>query len=132
MKKAQREVHMMNIVDIIIECYETGTSKDLYLQEHSSRDVRVVMIELLTWLKLEHKREVWINDGKKTNLKPLLLNDNYPWCRDLKSIIAKENILSQYFSIIGDEFDFADSIPEEYRMRARVRAFEYYNPQKRS
>lgn len=123
---------MVNIVDIIIECYETGTSKDLYLQEYSSIDVRVVMIELLAWLKLEHKREIWINDGKKASLKPLLLNDNYPWCRDLKAIIAKENILSQYFSINGDEFDFVDSIPEEYRTQARERAFEYYNPQKRS
>lgn len=86
---------MVNIVDIIIECYETGTSKE-------------------------------------ASLKPLLLNDNYPWCRDLKAIIAKENILSQYFSINGDEFDFADSIPEEYRTQVRERAFEYYNPQKRS
>ena len=60
---------MVNIVDIIIECYETGTSKDLYLQEYSSIDVRVVMIELLAWLKLEHKREMWINDDKKGKFK---------------------------------------------------------------
>ena len=123
---------MMNVVDIIIECYETGTSKNLYLQEFSSRDVRVVMIELLTWLKLEHKREVWIKEGKKTSLKPLILNDIYPWCRNLKVMITKLDEFSQCFSINGDEFDFVDSMPEEYRMQARVKAFEYYNPQKRS
>lgn len=62
---------MIDTVDLLLEYYEKGTSSNLFshLQGLSSRDIRVVVIEILGWLKLEHKRELWIREGKKTNFK---------------------------------------------------------------
>lgn len=124
---------MIDIVDLILECYEKGTSNELFdnLQEFSSKDIRVVMIEILNWLKLEHKREIWIKEGRKTSLKPLLLNYNYMWCKNLREMVNKEDIFSQYFCINENKFDFSISVTEEERINARKKAFDSYNPQKR-
>ena len=42
---------MMDIVDLMIECYEMETANKLFinLQEFSSKDIRVVMIEILNF-----------------------------------------------------------------------------------
>lgn len=125
---------MMDIVDLIVECYEKGAPNDLSvdLQGFSSKDIRVVMIEILNWLKLEHKREIWIKEGRKTKLKPLLLNYNYTWCKILREMVEKEILFKQYFCINENIFDFSINIKEEERIIARKKAFDYYNPQKRS
>lgn len=125
---------MMDIVDLIIECYEMGTANKLFneLQEFSSKDIRVVMIEILNWLKLEHKREIWIKKGKKTSLKPLLLNYNYMWCKNLREMVDKGDLFNQYFCINENKFDFSINVTKEERINARKKAFDYYNPQKRS
>lgn len=68
----------MDLIDIILEYYEKGTSEIVLNceQELTQKEMRVVIIEILSWLKLEHKREMWIKKGKKTKIKPLLLNNN--------------------------------------------------------
>lgn len=125
---------MIDTVDLLLEYYEKGTSSNLFshLQGFSSRDIRVVVIEILGWLKLEHKRELWIREGKKTRLKPLMLNYNYPWCQNLQEMMNKEVLLNQYFCIEDNKFDFSSNITEEKRKKARKKAFDYYDPPKRS
>lgn len=125
---------MIDTVDLLLEYYEKGTPNSLfcYLQEFSPKDIRVVVIEILGWLKLEHKRELWIKEGKKTRLKPLILNYNYIWCKNLREIVEKEVLFNQYFCIEDNKFDFSPNITEENRKKARKKAFDYYNPQKRT
>ncbi len=125
---------MIDTVDLLLEYYENGASNGLSscLQEFSPKNIRVVVIEILDWLKLEYKRELWIKEGKKTSLKPLILNYNYTWCKNLREIVDKEVLFNQYFCIVNNEFDFSPNITEENRKRAREKAYDFYNPQKRS
>lgn len=125
---------MTDIVDLIIECYEKGVLSSSFScsRELSSEDVRVVMIEILSWLKLEHKRELWLKEGKRTGMKPLLLDQNYLWCKNLRGIVSEEGLFNQYFCINGNQFNFSSNIMEDERKEARKKAFDYYNPQKRS
>lgn len=125
---------MIDIVDLLLEYYKEGRSNNLitYLQELSPKDIRVVAIEILSWLKLEYKRESWMREGKKTKLKPLPLNDNSIWCKSLKEIVKKELVFKQYFVIENKRLDFSPDIAEDVRRKARKKAFDYYNPQKRS
>lgn len=133
-KRSGMEIRMIDIVDILLEYYNKGMSNGLiiYLQGLSSKDIRVVVIEILGWLKLEHKRKLWMEEGKKTKLKPLILNYNYIWCKNLKEMVEKEPLFKQYFYIEGNEFNFLPSITEDVRKKAREKAFNYFNPQKRS
>lgn len=96
------------------------------------KDIRVIVIEVLGWLKLEHKRELWIKEGKKARLKPLILNYNYTWCKNLRKIVDEEVMFNQYFCIVNDKFDFSPNITEEKRKKVREKAYDFYNPQKRS
>lgn len=125
---------MIDIVDLLLEYYEKGTSNSLfcYLQGFSPKDIRVVVIEILSWLKLEHKRELWIKEGKKTRLKPLILNYDYTWCKNLREIVDKEILFNRYFCIVNNRFDFSPNITDENRKKARKKAYDFYNPQKRS
>lgn len=124
----------MDLIDIILEYYEKGTSEIVLNceQELTQKEMRVVIIEILSWLKLEHKREMWIKKGKKTKIKPLLLNNNDTWCENLRELVAKEVLFKEYFCINDNKLDFSPNINEENRVIARKKVFENYNPQKRS
>lgn len=125
---------MIDMVDFLLEYYEKGTlnSSFSYLKDLLPKDMRVIVINILAWLKLEHKRELWIKEGRKTRLKPLILNYNYPRCQNLREIVDKEVLFNQYFCIENDNFDFSPNITEETRKKAREKAYVFYNPVKRS
>lgn len=108
---------MPDIMDLLLEYYEKGLPNSLFccLQELSPQDIRVIVIEILGWLKLERKRELWIKEGKKTKLKPLILNYNYMWCQKLREIVDKYTLFNQYFYIVDNRFDFSPNIAEEDR-----------------
>ena len=117
----------MNIVDKMIEFRDTRKT-DMF--SHIDSDNLVVIVtEMLSWLKLERKREVWIEQGRKTALKPLELNMNYPWCKDLADILQGDNDLSEVFCIDGNCVSFKDSVTTDYMHEARLLADEKYNPQ---
>lgn len=85
-------------------------------------------IELLSWLKLEKKRENWISEGRRTQLKPLELNDCYEWCALLKKLVANEPIFNELFEVNNNNLYFKESISNELRSQIREDAFTLYNP----
>lgn len=74
----------MNIVDRLLG-FEKEGKINLLITEQSAdmEDLRVITIELLSWMKLQQKRLLWIEDGRKTSLKPLELKMAFPWCQIL-------------------------------------------------
>lgn len=93
-------------------------------------NLNVIVIEILSWLKLQYKRELWIAQGRKTKLKPMDLNYEFPWCNELESYINDNNTFGEHFIIIGKTMEFKDEIPLDYILTARKLAFELYNPEK--
>lgn len=96
----------------------------------SDLELNVVVIKVLSWLKLEHKRSIWMSEGRKSGFKSLEIDIKYPWCANLYRLVEKEKLFHEYFSIKEGKFDFADAISEEDRINIREKVYRNYNPQK--
>lgn len=95
----------------------------------SKDNLNVIVVKILSWLKLEYKKSLWIAEGKKTELKPLELKENYSWCADLKRFISGTKAFSAYFRVDENKVTFAQNIPIEEQNRLRKKAYFLYNPQ---
>lgn len=122
----------MDIVDKLLTYRENNDIKLLITSDMriEQQNLNVIVIEILSWLKLEHKRGIWINQGKKNSFKPLKINSHYSWSVDLKRLVIQENVFKRYFKIENDNFDFRDAITESEREILRKKAYENYTPQK--
>ena len=83
---------------------------------------------MLSWLKLEKKRENWIEEGRKTKLKPLELNYKYEWCIFLKKLIIEESEFNELFEIKENLLYFKESVPATLQSQIRAEAYALYNP----
>ena len=117
----------MNIAEKLVEY--RNTRKGNIFGSVNSDSLVVIVTELLAWLKLERKREIWIEQGRKIKHKPLELNMNYPWCKDLSKILQEGDPLAEVFRIEGRFLDFKENITPEYIHEARLIAYEKYNPE---
>lgn len=120
----------MDIVDKLLIYYTSGDINGLITEENVMKnyELRVVVIEILAWLKLEHKRSMWIAEGKHTCLKPMKVDIQYPWCAYLYRLVENEKSFHNWFSIQDGKFDFSDQISEQDRSAAREKAYQNYNP----
>ena len=120
----------MNIVDCLLD-FKNEEKVGLLINEQAA-DVtilRVITTELLSWMQLQQKRLLWIENGKKTTLKPLTLNMSYPWCQTLSKYVETQMAFSSVFEIIDGKLDFKKDLPEEYVLYAFRTAYEKYTPQ---
>ncbi len=120
----------MNVSEMLIEYWNTHNTDTLgNLKEYDLESLNVIVVELLSWLKLERKRELWLEEGKRTCLRALELNMNYPWCTDLLNLLQSDTPLAEVFCIEDKHLKFRDSVSESYKHEARRIAYEQYNPQ---
>ena len=122
----------MDIVDKMVQYMETRDNSILLTTgiQMTIADLSVVIIKVLSWLRLEHKRKVWISQGRKTKHKPLDIDLKYPWCANLKMILEKEEDFGNHFAIKDGKFDFSNKVSEEEKKTSREKAFQNYNPQR--
>ena len=95
-----------------------------------NKDLHVVVIKRLSWLRLEHKRTLWIAEGRKTCLKPLDIDMRYPWCVDLGIHIDNEKLFYDTFSIKDRKFDFSDAVSEADRKKKKKKVYQNHIPKK--
>ena len=120
----------MNIVDCLLEFQKEEKAGKLVSEEIVDMTIlRVITVELLSWMKLQQKRLLWIESGKKTSLKPLTLNMSYPWCSTLCKYVDTQKVFNNVFEIRDGQLDFRKDLPEEYVTYAYQTAYEEYNPQ---
>lgn len=79
--------------------------------------------------KVREKREIWREQGRKSQNKPLELNDKYSWCSILVELVGI-GVFSKYFCIKDSKLDFLDTITKEEISNIRTYVYENYNPQK--
>ena len=122
----------MNIADILFLFRNTQDITVLNINPENANieELNVIAIEILSWLKLEHKRQLWQSEGKRTEQKPLHLNMQYTWCKYLKELLEFRNVFSDVLIIKGGILDFRDEVDESYRLSSRENAYHKYNPQK--
>ena len=119
---------------MMIEYRKTGNKRLLVNSEYNieKENLNVIVLEILSWLKLEHKRSLWMAQGRKRCLKPLQLNMQYSWSKDLCMLVEKEKLFHEYFRIKDGKFEFSDEVREEDKIEMRRLAYNNYNPQKRT
>ena len=120
----------MSIFEIMLEYLETRNKELLVTKdiEIDTETLTVIVIDILTWLKLEKKRELWKAQGRPGKNKPLELNMKYPWCVKLCELVEQEEAFKEYFCIENSKFDFADNVSLEERSIIRAFVYENYNP----
>lgn len=121
----------MSTIDELLK-YMKKRDKSILITNNqlSDYELNVVVVKILSWLKLEHKRSIWIAQGKKTRFKSLEVDIRYPWCANLYQLVENEKLFHDYFSIKEGEFDFSDEVSEEEKVMAREKDYQNYNPQK--
>lgn len=101
-------------------------SNDIELDE---KTLTVIVTNILSWIKLEKKREIWKSQGRKAKSKSLDLNMNYPWCENLCKLVEREELFNKFFCIKNSKFDFSETISEEEKDFIKDMVYENYNPQ---
>ena len=110
----------MNLAEALLEFRRTQSPNVLKVVEDISIDsLNIISISILAWLELEQKRIDWISQGKRIKLKSMTLNYQFPWCVELKELLEKENLLSDYFEIYDKEMRFKSCISEDQRNEKR-------------
>lgn len=123
----------MDIVAAMLKYMEVKDKRILVKNiQISDYELTVVVVKILSWLKLEHKRSIWISQGKRNRFKPLEIDMRYPWCANLYKLVENESLFQDCFFIKNSKFSFWDSVSEEDRRKAREKAYQNYNPQKRT
>ena len=123
----------MDIVGAMLKYMEVKDKRILVKNiQISDYELNVVVVKILSWLKLEHKRSIWISQGKRNRFKPLEIDMRYPWCANLYKLVENESLFQDCFLIKNSKFSFLDSVSEEDRRKAREKAYQNYNPQKRT
>ena len=118
-----------DIVKIFIRYLDTQIPFTEYVTIKDKSKLNTICFDLLSWLKLEKKREKWITEGKRTCLKPMEVKREYG-CRDLLiQLVEKEPLFNELFEFNGKEFYFKDTVPGDVRSQIRADAFSMYNPQ---
>ena len=125
------EETIMDIVGAMLKYMEVKDKRILVKNiQISDYELTVVVVKILSWLKLEHKRSIWISQGKRNRFKPLEIDMRYPWCANLYKLVENESLFQDCFLIKNSKFGFLDSVSEEDRRKAREKAYQNYNPQK--
>lgn len=123
----------MDIVAAMLKYMEVKDKRILVKNiQISDYELTIVVVKILSWLKLEHKRSIWISQGKRNRFKPLEIDMRYPWCANLYKLVENESLFQDCFLIKNSKFGFLDSVSEEDRRKAREKAYQNYNPQKRT
>ena len=119
-----------NSIKSIIEYLNSQDESILNIQSsiQDKASLNSACIELLSWLKLERKRELWIAEGRKTMLKPLELSSNYEWYYSLIDLIDNNDCLNSLFEINNMKLCFKESVSEDVKTQLRKDAYELYTP----
>lgn len=128
----QEEESQKSMIDELLSYMNNQDKKILITTDIqiSKYELNVVVIQILSWLKLEHKRGIWMAEGRRNCFKPLDVDIKYPWCANLYKLVDKEKLFHDNFLIKEGKFDFSDEVSEEEREKAREKAYQNYNPKR--
>jgi hypothetical protein len=112
----------MAVIDDFIEYVEAGRLRESLkqsAQDIGAKRLRGAAIKVLGWLKDQNRRE---------REAPLSLNMNYPWCNELAMLVRPGGVLSPWFAISDNEFDFHSGVGEDERKDIRAAVDRGFNP----
>ena len=63
------------------------------------KTLTVIVTNILSWIKLEKKRELWKSQGRRAENKPMEINVKYPWCASLCKLVEVDGLFKEIFCI---------------------------------
>lgn len=120
----------MYVIDKMLEYMEKRKKEILISADSqlSEYELGVIIVNILWWLKAEHKRSIRISEGEKSDYVPLMIDTKYPWCANLNMLTETEALFRDHFLIEDGKFNFLDTVSEEDRAAAREKAYYNYDP----
>ena len=120
----------MNIVEMMINYIEKRDIQVFKFSElySDSRCLMIICIELLSWLKLEYKREMWRMSGRVCKSKPKVIPVNASWFELLNRLVCGEQAFSSAFELCNRELTLNKSLTESQKNTLRAMADALYNP----
>lgn len=120
----------MEVIDNMLEYMKNGERSKLIRtnQTISDCELRVVIVNILSWLRLEHKRGMWMAQGKNVKFKPLKVEKAYSWCMNARELIQSEKQFQDCFALQNEEITFSDNVSEKERKEIRENVFNHYKP----
>lgn len=118
----------MEIVDDFFTFLQNGKNEELLRNPQSitTQDLRIVVINILSWLRLEYKRSMWMKEGRKTKHKPLDIHSSGRWHENIRMLLETEEKFQKYFMINEHNFMFSDDIQEGEREKIREKVYNNY------
>ena len=121
----------MNLTEKMIHFHKNADVSIFNVKkEHSITECWGVCIELFAWLKLEHKRYLWKNEGKPTCSKPLKLDPQAAFTAVIPDFVENDDVFKHTLKINGDKLYYSEEITEEEIRTITKQAYEYYNPER--
>ncbi|MDE5697736.1 MAG: hypothetical protein K2I96_10055 [Lachnospiraceae bacterium] len=114
--------------------YSQTRDKDYWLKRYPIAndeygDSLILIIDnILSWLKLGYKRELWKKEKRYVRQKPLDINLKYIWCKILKDLTETDPRFYECFSITDKQFDFSDLVTEKERIALMKLAYDNFKP----
>lgn len=119
----------MNLTDKLIQFDNSkDTTTFSTAQNYSVSDCWGVCIELFSWLKLEHKRYMWSQEGRPTQSKPHILSPESFFTMIIPDFIANDDVFRHSLKIEGNELYYSDDMTEAEIRTITKAAFDRYNP----
>lgn len=94
-----------------------------------SKELMVICIELLAWLKLEYKRKLWRDAGRFCKYKSKTVPEGASWFNLLSELIQSEDSFSSAFVLKGREVSLNETLDEAQKELLRKLADALYNPE---
>lgn len=112
---------MSELIKELVDYQKNGSAGPLLNQIEKKigpKDLRLVTIKLLSWLKVEHSRKA---------SKPLVLG-SFPWCDVLHSLLEDYPTFSDIFEISGNDFTYNQGLSANQIDLMTEIAVSGYNP----
>lgn len=120
----------MNLTEKLIQFDTTEDTSIFYVKgNYELADYNIVCIFLFEWLKLEHKRYMWKQEGRSTCSKPLKLDPNASFTFFIQDFIENDEVFKHALKVDGDNLYYSNELSEEEIRTITRMAFEYYNPE---
>ena len=113
---------MNKLIIQLADFVAAGQIGELLVSAHSAmgtRDLGVIAVKMLVWLKAESKNK---------SQRPLQLDLEYPWCKNLVRLIQQDSGFSQLFVVEHNELHFSNNVDPVQRDNIRDYANEHYKP----
>lgn len=121
----------MNLSEKLINYYSSGDSSFFDTKnQYEKADYNVLCMFLFEWLKLEHKRYLWNQEGRPTGSKSLTLDPTAKVTHILPDFIEHDEVFKHSLKIEDNKLYYSDEMSEEEIRTITKMAFDYYNPER--